>query len=394
MAQGKLIDLLPWSERYVVRDTDPVLTPALVIYPEILDANIDVTLKLLGGDPQRWRPHVKTSKLAFTMRRLVDRGVLNFKCATTLELLTACQNGAQDVLVAYPLMGANAERVKAIATEFPGVRISALVEHESQIARWQRSSIGLFLDINPGMDRTGVEQSHADELIRLATLVRRAGLAFRGLHYYDGHLGSLPLDERTRAAHTGYDRLMEITAAMKQAGVPVEELITAGTPAFPCTASYRGFQQPGLQHRASPGTVVYNDATDLGQLPPEYGYHPAALVISRVVSHPRPGIVTCDAGHKTVSADAGIPTCVVVGRAGLQPLSPSEEHLPIKVESGDVPPIGEILYLLPRHVCPTVNNFDDALICRQGCIEQVEPVTARGREAPILAAPGQIAATR
>ena len=97
---------------------------------------------------------------------------------------------------------------------------------------------------------------------------------------------------------------------------------------------------------------------------------PAVLVVSRVVSRPHEGIVTCDAGHKSVSADAGVPTCVVVGHPELTPLGPSEEHLPMKAASTG-PEVGEELYLLPRHVCPTVNNFDCALLVRDGQIEAV-----------------------
>ena len=85
-------------------------------------------------------------------------------------------------------------------------------------------------------------------------------------------------------------------------------------------------------HRASPGTVVYSDATSLTQLPAEWGYQPAAVVISTVVSHPKSNYLTCDAGHKSVSADAGIPTCAVIGHPDLRPLKPSEEHLPIESE--------------------------------------------------------------
>jgi len=119
-------------------------------------------------------------------------------------------------------------------------------------------------------------------------------------------------------------------------------------------------------------------------LPAEYGYRPAALVAARVVSRPRAGIVTCDGGHKTVSADAGVPTCVVLGHPDLTPLGPSEEHLPFAVAEGAREPrTGDILYLLPRHVCPTVNNFDAALLVRRGEIEAVEKVSARGREAPV-----------
>jgi D-serine deaminase-like pyridoxal phosphate-dependent protein len=172
----------------------------------------------------------------------------------------------------------------------------------------------------------------------------------------------------------------------------VEEIITAGTPSFPCSVSYPEFHKAEFIHRVSPGTVIYCDASSLAQLPDEYGYRPAALVLSRVVSHPRDGVITCDAGHKTVSADAGIPTCVVMGHPEVEPLAPSEEHLPMRVAAGAKPPeIGEVLYLVPRHVCPTVNNFDHALIVSDSQVDRVERVTARGREGPVLAATATLA---
>ncbi len=372
---------------YRIHNAQRVLTPALAVYPDFVDANVRATLELLEGKADRWRPHVKTAKLECIMRRLVEAGVVQFKCATTLELATACRGGARDVLFAYPAQGANALRALEIAREFSGVRVSALVDSETTVQQWTGGAASLFVDVNPGMNRTGADPQRPDDVLRLVRAMRAAGLEFRGLHFYDGHLGNLTLADRTVAAHRGYDHLMALVTALEEAGHAVPEVITAGTPALPCSLSYAGFAGTKFVHRVSPGTVVYGDATSLAQLPAEYGYKPAVLVLARVVSHPLPNIVTCDAGHKAVSADAGVPTCAVVGRPELVPRGPSEEHLPIEVLAGaPVPSLGEFLYLLPRHVCPTVNNFDDALIVRDGRIEQVERVTARGHEAPLPAA--------
>ncbi|MHB8501440.1 MAG: D-TA family PLP-dependent enzyme [Candidatus Acidiferrales bacterium] len=374
-----------WDPRYRISDIESVMTPALMIYPEVVASNIERTLELLDGDADRWRVHIKTAKLGYTVRMMVERGIRNFKCATTLELLVACQCGAGDVLLAYPSMGANARRVREIAEKFPQVRLSVLVENEEQVRQWRGSRLGVFLDINPGMNRTGLVQSHGKEIVSLVRAILAGGLEFRGLHYYDGQHRAPDERERAAAAHEGYDRLLEIVKQIEHSGVHVPEVITAGTPTLPCSISYEGFRAAGFVHRISPGTVVYSDASSLAQLPKEYGYRPAVLVLTRVVSHPRAGIVTCDAGHKAVSADAGVPTCVVVGHPELTPVSPSEEHLPLEVEGGaDGPQVGEALYLLPRHVCPTVNNFDDALLVRNGTIESVEKVSARGREMPML----------
>lgn len=370
-------DLAP----YTIQGLDDIITPALAIYPRIVESNIDATLRLAGGDPDRWRPHIKTSKLAFTMQRLVARGVVNFKCSTSLELLTACRAGARDAVVAYPMVGANARRIREIAAAFPEVAVSILVENESQAAVWDGAGLGLFIDVNPGMDRTGIGQDRTADVVALA---RRIGPAFRGLHYYDGQIHIPDPAERRAEAFRGYDALIKLIAAVRAAGCEIGEVITSGTPAMPCGLSYPGFSGAGFVHRVSPGTVVYNDFTSIGSLPEVEGYQPAALVVARVVSHPTPDRFTCDAGHKSVSADAGVPTCMVVGRPDLTPLKPSEEHLPIQVPPGsDRPGIGDFVYLVPRHVCTTVNNFDDAMIIEDGGVVRTERVSARGHESPL-----------
>ena len=380
-----LLQEFPWHERYRVSDPERVLTPALALYPDAIASNIRCTLDLLAGRADRWRAHIKTAKLNYTLRMLIDRGVRNLKCATTLELLQACQTGATDVLVAFPLMGANAHRVREINNQHPGVRISVLAENEAQVHQWRGADVGIFLDINPGMNRTGIEQSSRQYVVELAQAVSQSGLEFRGLHYYDGQFGAVAEPQRTKAAHAGYDQLLGLVRDLEAAGIHVPEVVTAGTPTLPCSIAYPGFDNANFLHRVSPGTVVYHDATSLTQFPPEYGYAPAALVIARVISHPQPNIITCDAGHKAVSADAGVPTSVVVGHPELTPLSPSEEHLPFAVSEGpNSPQVGDILYLIPRHVCPTVNNFDAALILRNGQVESVEEVSARGHEGPLL----------
>src|SRR5712672_89713 len=187
--QKFMLSEFTWDQRYRVSAVEDVLTPALVVYPEFVASNIQRTLDLLGGNADRWRVHIKTAKLGYTLRMLLERGVRHFKCATTLELLVACRAGAKDVLYAYPAVGANARRVREIAEEFPGVRVSALAENEEQIAQWRGSRVGIFLDINPGMDRTGIEQTQSGKIVELARVIAHLGLEFRGLHYYDGQYG-------------------------------------------------------------------------------------------------------------------------------------------------------------------------------------------------------------
>jgi D-serine deaminase-like pyridoxal phosphate-dependent protein len=363
---------------YELQDSQALSTPSLLIYAEMIEANISAALRMMNGDASRWRPHLKTAKLGYTMGRLVARGVKTAKCATTLELAAAIESGMEDVVVAFPLMGRNAARVREIAAAHPERRISTLVESVDQLEEWRASAVGVFVDLNSGMDRTGMAEDHFEEVRRFIDQVQKAGLRFCGLHHYDGHIKNTD-PAAAAVAREGYSRLMELIAYLKRSGIEVKEVITSGTPAMPHALNFAPFAEGEFVHRVSPGTIVYNDRSSLQELP-DYGFVPAALVLSTVVSRPLANRVTCDAGHKAVSADAGVPTCDVMGRPGLIGLKPSEEHLPLEVRSGETPSRGELLYLLPAHVCPTVNNFDKAVLVRGGKVEGVVPVTARGRE--------------
>ena len=107
---------------------------------------------------------------------------------------------------------------------------------------------------------------------------------------------------------------------------------------------------------------------------------PAAVVLARVVSRPRADVATCVAGSKSVAAEAGDPCAFVLGRPELEPLAPSEEHLPLRVRSGPAPARGTPLYLVPRHVCPTVNLAEEALLVDGGRVVGTEAVSARAHE--------------
>lgn len=375
---------LPELTEYRLRDSSRIETPALLLYPEAIDRNIEAVLAEMQGDGNRWRPHVKTAKSGNVIRRLIERGVAHFKCATTRELLMVCQAGGRDVLVAYAMAGANAARVEEIARSWGGANISVLVENTAGADAWHGKPVGLFIDVNPGMNRTGIAESRIDEVVALA---RRCGAQFQGLHYYDGHMHAAALAERTAAAQHGYERLMQLVERLAAEGLAPAEVITSGTPAMPCALSFDPFRNSAFVHRVSPGTTVFNDLQSLEQLSGIGALdrlRPAALVLATVVSHPMAGRFTCDGGHKSVSADAGVPTCAVLGHPNWRPLKPSEEHLPVDVPEGEpLPEIGSVIYLVPKHVCPTVNLFDHALTAAAGEITGIWRIDARGHEGPM-----------
>ncbi len=360
------------------------MTPALAIYPDAIRQNVHAALKLFNGDASRWRPHLKTVKAAFAMRLMVQLGVTQAKCATLLELETACASGFRDVVVSMSLVGPAVQAAQAVAAAYPQVRIAALVEAPEHVKQWQGTGFRLLIDINPGMNRTGLDQELTAVIVERARQIRDAGCTFAGLHYYDGHLTDDDMQQRCATAHEGYRKLLGVVAALEADGIAVPEVITAGTLTFPCSLSFAGFQDRSFRHTCSPGTIVYSDLSSLSKLPEEYGFRPAAVVLSRVISRPTGTTITLDAGHKAVSVDSGVPSCLVLEMPNAVPMKPSEEHLPVDI-SGEVqsPAVGTLFHLVPKHVCTTVNNFNQCVVIEGGEVSGVEDISARGRHAPL-----------
>lgn len=347
-------------------------TPALLIRLDLVRHNLARMGTYLGDDFRRWRPHVKTAKVPEVLAMVLATGVRQFKVATTreLEVLLDLSDEPIDVLMAMAQHGTNLERTAALAQAHPRHRCAMLSEDPDHVRRLRQLGLGVFLDLDPGYHRTGVPLADRS---RIAALVAAAGPDLRGLHCYDGHLHGMTTTDRTAACRAIYSEV----AALARTLPGDIELITSGTPTFPMALAYEPFRN--LRHTISPGTVVYWDARsdELGI----DGFQCAVTVLTRVISRPAADRITADAGSKAVDAAAGDPCAKVLGPWRLRPLTPSEEHLPMLVEGGDAPPLGELLRLVPRHVCPTVNLADDAVLLDQDeRVHDIVPVNARGHE--------------
>ena len=189
---------------------DTIMSPALIINEAHVRHNVETIIKMVGG-PDRWRPHLKTTKMKWVWKILLEAGVRNFKVATTKEAEVMIQlvneiksfKDTVDVLVAYPLVGPNLRALGRL-TQTPGarqVKLSVLVECDQAIDDVVAldCGIGVFIDINPGMDRTGhpfgepvwtrLEDSCKvnQGFLKLIDRARSMDL-FRGVHYYEGHI--------------------------------------------------------------------------------------------------------------------------------------------------------------------------------------------------------------
>lgn len=354
-------------------------TPALLVRLDRVRANLERMRQVLAphGGLARWRPHVKTAKTPAVLRVLLASGLRSFKCATTREaaVMLECADAEQlelDLCVAMAHRGANLRRLARLSDEHPRQRLSVLCEdaaHAGEV-RHEAPRLGLWVDLDPGMGRSGIA---LDDSARLDATLAAAGEALVGLHSYEGHIRHASAVERARACAPHFEALARLVRAHSLERL---ELVTSGTPTFEQALAFEPLA--ALRHRVSPGIVVYWDTgSEALQIA---GFACAATVLARVISTSGAGRVTLDAGSKSLDAAAGDPCVSVRGWPSLVAQRPSEEHLPLATRDGRAPAVGDLVELEPRHVCPMINLAQRVVLLEQDSIVGIEHVSARGHD--------------
>ena len=356
---------------------DRVPSPALVYYRDEIEKNTAESIRIAGGAERMW-PHVKTHKMAEMIRMQLGMGIRRFKCATVSEIRMVAEAGADHILWAYPVVGPNAAQFIKLVKEFPACTLYALeddfgaLEALSREAEAQGMTVNVLLDVNIGMNRTGMAPEKVAECYRKAASLK--GVALRGLHCYDGHIHDDGLTERRARAAGGAETAKLLRAQLTAEGFDAGIIIMGGTPTFPCHADMKDVF-------LSPGTLFVSDAGYHSHFP-DIAVTPAAAVLTRVISHPADGLFTLDTGVKAVSADAN-PRGILAGmEAVCEPVLSSEEHWVFAMKPGYAdqrPAIGTVLYVIPTHICPTTAMYDAAYVVSGGKLADIWQVAARER---------------
>ena len=278
-----------------------------------------------------------------------------------------------DVLLAFPVHEAAFRAALGLAARHPAATVSFLAdspEHARLLDTWskgQPTRTRVLVDVDTGMARTGTFGARW-QAAAPALVGGLGGLEFVGVHGYDGHLGW-----GDPAADTGHDALVATARAFTDAGAPVGEILTSGSYSYPQALAHPGLGGGPWRHRVAPGTIVLGDRR-IHRAAADLGLHQAAFVAARIVSRDGATRVTLDAGTKAIAPDRPAPTCEILGWPELFPLTPSEEHLPVRVGGLACPPLGLLLWLVPDHVCTTVNLHRAALLIRGAEVVGESPI--------------------
>jgi D-serine deaminase-like pyridoxal phosphate-dependent protein len=351
------------SRWFEVVNAAEIDSPALLIFPERVKANIQAAIKMIG-DVSRLRPHVKTHKCAEVATLMMDAGIYKFKCATIAEaeMLGICK--AKDVLLAYQPIGPKLKRFVKLIKKYSGTQFSCLTDNMVPASEQSKAfdeaglQVPVYIDLNVGMNRTGI--APGDEAMELYAYCSSAnGMTAKGLHAYDGHIRDIDLAEKKKNCDAAFRKVETLAQKIESSGLNKPLIIAGGSPAFSIHCKRETIE-------CSPGTFIYWDK-GYSDICPEQAFIPAAILLTRVVSLPGDGKICTDLGHKSVAAENEITKRVFFPEFGdLTAVGHSEEHLVLENNTTHRFNTGDILYGIPYHICPTVALYDSIKIIENG----------------------------
>jgi len=360
---------------YEIENVGEIPSPALAFYPERIEENIRRMIRI-AGDAGRLRPHVKTHKTGEIVKLQLKHGIRRFKCSTIAEAEMAAAAGAPDVLLAMQPVGPAIARFFALKQKFPGTTFGAIVDSEEVIEAIANKAVGsgmdasLWLDVNSGMNRTGIAPgAEAVGLYRL--LHEKRGLKAGGLHVYDGHIHEADVGARTQQCDDEFMPVEEMLHGLQAAGLHVPAVVAGGSPTFPVHA-----KRPGVE--LSPGTPLLWDA-GYGAAFADLDFLVAAVLVGRVVSRPAPGKVCLDFGTKAVASEMPQPRISLLGMSDYRIVGHNEEHLVIEASDACAFRPGDVVYGVPTHICPTVARYETASVIERGRCTGEWHIAARNR---------------
>jgi len=362
----------PW---YVVENVAEIDSPALLVYPDRAEENIRRMIAYAGG-VERLRPHVKTHKMSEIIELQVAAGIKKFKCATIAEAEMTAAAGGTDIFLSYQVVGPKVQRFAALAKAYPHVQFSCLQDDEQALRAFSAGlqAVGataqVVLDMDNGFGRTGIAPGpKAAALYRLANEL--PAISPGGLHVYDGQFRQHDLEERCAASDAGFEPVRQFRQQLEAEGLPVPRVVAGGTPTFPCHA-----RRPDVE--CSPGTCVFWDASYADKFR-DLEFLNAAVLLTRVISKPGEGRLSLDLGYKAVSPDNPDPRVVLLGLNDAKALVHNEEHLTISTSQAGRYQVGDVLYGIPFHICPTVALHQYAWVIENGRATKRWNVIARDR---------------
>jgi len=367
------------NEWYKINNIDSLDTPAVAVYLERVKKNIQTLIESID-DVSRLRPHIKTHKSPEVTSLMLEAGIKKYKCATIAEAEMLALVGAPDVLLAYQPVGPKAKRLFSLVQKFSDTTFSCLIDnHEtasdlSEIFLKADRAMSVYIDLNVGMNRTGVVPESAYDLY--VNCEPLEGIQIVGLHAYDGHIRDVDYNIRKTRCDEAFSRITDLQQKILSTKGKKLTIVAGGSPTFSIHSKRKEIE-------CSPGTFVYWDK-GYQQILSEQQYLNAAVIVTRVISKPAPNIICIDLGHKSVASENSLEERIsFLNASNLKPIGHSEEHMVLQVDGENDYQVGDVLYGVPYHVCPTIALHDQTAIVEDHALVKYWETLSRNRRISI-----------
>ncbi len=349
-------------------------TPALLVDLDILEANIATMAADIASRNCSWRPHSKANKSPVIAHREINAGAIGITCAKLGEAEVLVANGVKDILISNQVVGPIKARRLAAINKQAGVDVKVCVDSIGNVREIGEAAVAVgatvrvLIETDSGMERAGVQPECALDFAK--EIVKVDGVEFAGLMTWEGHaMGVKDPAERAEVIGKSVQRVVDAANQIRAAGIPVEIVSCGGTGTYLTTAAIDGVTE------VQAGGGIWGDQMYLNL---QANVRPALTLVAQVTSRPTPTRVIFDAGRKTIDPSnmEPIPTTVKhVGRIAL-----SAEHGTLYLaEASDSPKVGDRLEFRIGYSDQIVHLHEALFGVRNGVIEQVIPVLARGR---------------
>ncbi|WP_299534476.1 alanine racemase [Ulvibacterium sp.] len=362
------------SEPYHTQAIHAIDSPALLVFPDLIHRNIQNACGLVKGKNTVLRPHVKTVKCLEVIEMALQQGIDRFKSSTISESELLAMAGVHDVLLCYQLSEIKALRFDALRKMYPRTIFSSLIDNivsaKLLSSLFKDNPMDVFMDINLGMDRTGIPPEQTLDLIKACSDLK--GLNIMGLHGYDGHVHAPESETRKAESNQMFGQMKRLRQEVQSFLKREIKVVMGGSPSFAYYA-----QKDGIE--CSPGTIFFWDAGYQYNYP-ELPFVPAAALLTRIVSVINKNILCFDLGSKAVAADPSQPRVEILDLENQSIVGHYEEHLVVEVPDTSKYRVGQPFYAIPYHICPTVNLYETLEVIREGKLVENWTVAARNRK--------------
>ncbi|MCW5603183.1 MAG: DSD1 family PLP-dependent enzyme [Burkholderiales bacterium] len=352
-------------------------TPCLILELDAFERNLRRLPDSLAGRGVKVRPHAKSHKCPQIALRQIALGAVGVCCQKVSEAEALVDGGVGDVLIANEVVGA--PKLKRLAALAKRAHLAVCADDAGNVAALDAAAreAGIHLDvlveIDVGAGRCGVEPG--EPALRLARAITAcANLRFAGLQAYHGSAQHLRrVEERRAAIESAVAKVCATTALFDKAGIPCEKVTGAGTGTYLFEAA------SSIYHEIQPGSYIFMDADYAKNDWTESGiprFEHSLFVWTTVMSRPAPDRAIVDAGLKASSVDSGMPR--VANITDVEYVKASDEHGVLRLRDPAALAVGDKLKLIPGHCDPTVNLYDNLVCLRDGRVEAIWPVAARG----------------